>query len=65
VSGIAYTLLCPNLFMRGLLHFRSTIATHNAFYAAAGDAKVSAVDVRDIAEVAVAALTESGHAGKR
>src|SRR5215217_5151230 len=63
-SGIAYTLLRPNLFMQGLLNFRSTIATRNAFYAAAGDAKVSAVDVRDIAEVAVAALTESGHEGK-
>jgi uncharacterized protein YbjT (DUF2867 family) len=63
-SGIAYTLLRPNLFMQGLLNFRSTIATQHAFYAAAGDAQVSAVDVRDIAEVAVAALTESGHAGK-
>jgi uncharacterized protein YbjT (DUF2867 family) len=63
-SGIAYTLLRPNLFMQGLFNFRATIATHNAFYAAAGDAKVSAVDVRDISEVAVAALTESGHEGK-
>jgi uncharacterized protein YbjT (DUF2867 family) len=63
-SGIAYTLLRPNLFMQGLFNFRSTIATQHAFYAAAGDAEVSAVDVRDIAEVAVAALTESGHAGK-
>src|SRR5919107_5328415 len=63
-SGIAYTLLRPNLFMQGLLNFRSTIATQSAFYAAAGDAEVSAVDVRDIAEVAVAALTESGHEGK-
>jgi uncharacterized protein YbjT (DUF2867 family) len=63
-SGIAYTLLRPNLYMQGLLNFRSTIATQNAFYAAAGDAKVSAVDVRDIAEVAVAALTEAGHEGK-
>jgi uncharacterized protein YbjT (DUF2867 family) len=63
-SGIAYTLLRPNLYMQGLLNFRSTIATQNAFYAAAGDAKVSAVDVRDIADVAVAALTESGHEGK-
>jgi uncharacterized protein YbjT (DUF2867 family) len=63
-SGIAYTLLRPNLFMQGLLNFRSTIATQNAFYAAAGDAKVSVVDVRDIADVAVAALTEPGHEGK-
>lgn len=63
-SGMAYTFLRPNLFMQGLLNFRSTIATQNAFYAAASDAPVSAVDVRDIAEVAVAALTETGHEGK-
>lgn len=63
-SDIAYTFLRPNLFMQGLLNFRSTIATQSTFYAAAGDAKVSVVDVRDIADVAVAALTESGHEGK-
>jgi uncharacterized protein YbjT (DUF2867 family) len=63
-SGLAYTILRPNLYMQGLLNFCSTIATQNAFYAAAGDAKVSMVDVRDIADVAVAALTEPGHAGK-
>ena len=63
-SGIAYTFLRPNLFMQGLLNFSSTIATKNAFYAAAGNAKISVVDVRDIAEVAVATLTEAGHEGK-
>jgi uncharacterized protein YbjT (DUF2867 family) len=63
-SGMAYTFLRPNLFMQGLLNFKSTIATQDAFYAAIGDAKVSIVDVRDIADVAVAALTESGHEGK-
>jgi uncharacterized protein YbjT (DUF2867 family) len=63
-SGMAYTFLRPNLFMQGLLNFRSTIAAQNAFYAAAGEAKVIVVDVRDIADVAVAALTETGHEGK-
>jgi uncharacterized protein YbjT (DUF2867 family) len=63
-AGIAYTLLRPNLFMQGLLNFKPTIASQNAFYAAAGDGKVSVVDIRDIAEVALAALTESGHEGK-
>lgn len=63
-SGMAYTFLRPNLFMQGLLNFRSTIANRNAFYAAAGKAKVGVVDVRDIAEVAVAALTKAGHEGK-
>jgi uncharacterized protein YbjT (DUF2867 family) len=63
-SGMTYTFLRPNLFMQGLLNFKSTIATQNAFYAAIGDAKVSAIDVRDIAAVAVASLIESGHEGK-
>ncbi|MBE9008663.1 SDR family oxidoreductase [Pseudanabaenaceae cyanobacterium LEGE 13415] len=63
-SGIAYTFLRPNLFMQGLLNFKSTIVTQNAFYAAIDDAKVSIVDVRDIAEVAIAALSETGHEGK-
>ena len=63
-SGMAYTFLRPNLYMQGLLNFCSTIKDNNAFYAAAGNAKVSVVDVRDIAAVAVAALTEAGHDGK-
>jgi uncharacterized protein YbjT (DUF2867 family) len=63
-SGMAYTFLRPNLYMQGLLGFRSTIKEKNAFYAAAGAAKISFVDVRDIAAVAVAALTTAGHAGK-
>lgn len=63
-SGISYTFLRPNLFMQGLLNFRSTISSQGAFYAPAGDAKVSVVDVRDIASIAAKALTESGHEGK-
>ena len=34
------------------------------FFAAAGESRVSIVDVRDIAAVAAMALTESGHEGK-
>lgn len=63
-SGIPYTFLRPNLFMQGLLNFRATISSQGAFYAPAGTAKVSVVDVRDIAAVAAKALTESGHEGK-
>lgn len=63
-SGIPYTFLRPNLFMQGLLNFRSTISSEGAFYAPAGDAKVSIVDVRDIASIAARALTEWRHAGK-
>ena len=60
-SGLAWTFLRPNLFMQGLLAFASSIKHKSAFFAAAGEAKVSLVDVRDIAQVAAAALTETGH----
>ena len=63
-SGIAYTFLRPNLFMQGLLNFKPTIVAQNTFYAAIGEAKVSMIDVRDIAAAATAALTETGHEGK-
>jgi uncharacterized protein YbjT (DUF2867 family) len=63
-SGIDHTFLRPNLFMQALLAFRETIVEHGKFFAAAGEAKISAVDVRDIAAVAAAALTKEGHAGK-
>lgn len=63
-SGMAYTFLRPNLFMQGLLGFSSTITAKGMFFAAIGDARVSLVDVRDIAAVAAAALTGEGHEGK-
>jgi uncharacterized protein YbjT (DUF2867 family) len=40
------------------------IASEGHFVAPIGDARVSAVDVRDIAAVAAVALTEAGHDGK-
>ncbi len=63
-SGIAYTFLRPNLFMQGLLAFRETILGQGKFFAAAGDAKITAIDIRDIASVAAAALTGQGHEGR-
>jgi len=59
--GVGYTFLRPNLFFQGVLAFAGTIASEGRFFAPIGDALVSAVDVRDIAAVAAAALTESGH----
>ncbi len=64
-SGLAWTFLRPNSFMQNVETFMSrTIQTESAFYSASGGAKISHVDVRDIAEVAVRALTEPNHAGK-
>lgn len=63
-SGLAYTILRPNLFMQGLLGFRDPIIQQDKFFAAVGEAKISVVDTRDIAAVAAAALTDRGHTGK-
>lgn len=64
-SGIPYTFLRPNSFMQNYSNTSArTIKTQSTFYKPMGDAKVSWVDVRDIAAVAVAALTQSGHEGK-
>ena len=60
---IGHTFLRPNLFFQGLLAFAPTIAGQGQFHAPIGDAKVSAVDVRDIAAVAAVTLTEPGHEG--
>ena len=62
-SGIPFTFLRPNFFMQNFVTFYSNfIKTQGAFYVPAGDAKASFVDVRDIAAVAVQAL--SGRSGK-
>jgi uncharacterized protein YbjT (DUF2867 family) len=48
-SGMAYTFLRPNLYMQGLLGFAKSITSSGKFFAAAADARVSVVDVRDYA----------------
>lgn len=63
-SGMAYTFLRPNLYMQGLLGFAQSIKSSGQFFAAAADAKVSVVDVRDNAAAAAAALTGPGHEGR-
>jgi uncharacterized protein YbjT (DUF2867 family) len=64
-SGIDYTFLRPNGFMQNLANQQApAIRERGAFYFPAGGARISHVDVRDIARVAAAALTGPGHAGK-
>jgi len=63
-SGIAFTFLRPNLFMQGLLGFKGTIVGQGQFFGAIGEAKVSLVDVRDIAAAAGEALIHPGHENK-
>ncbi len=64
-SGLTWTFLRPNSFMQNVVTYMGeTIKAEAAFYSASGEAKISHVDVRDIAAVAVKALTEPTHAGK-
>lgn len=57
------TVLRPNLYMQGILPFAANAARTGVLAAPIGNAGVSAIDTRDIAEVAAAVLTGSGHAG--
>ena len=64
-SGISFTFLRLNGFMQNFVNsMADTIKTQNAFYMPIGDGKVSLVDTRDLAAVAVAALTNNGHENK-
>ncbi|MEU8411907.1 SDR family oxidoreductase [Amycolatopsis japonica] len=61
--GIDHTVLRPNLYLQALLAFSRTIA--QGFIAAPiGDAAVSAIDTRDIADAAAVVLTDPGHTGR-
>ncbi|MFF4011857.1 NAD(P)H-binding protein [Streptomyces sp. NPDC001717] len=62
-SGMAWTLLRPRAFMSNTLSWRSSIRQHGVVRAVYPSAASSCVDPRDVAEVAVRALTEDGHAG--
>lgn len=64
-SGMAWTFLRPNSFQQNAVNYMGgTIRSQNAFYSSVGDARISHIDVRDIAAVAVKALTQPGHEGK-
>jgi uncharacterized protein YbjT (DUF2867 family) len=64
-TGMSYTILRPNGFLQNIVAYNApSIRAQGAFYAAMGDAKVSYLDVGDIAVVAVKALLGGGHAGK-
>ena len=63
-SGLDYTILQPHSFMQNFLANAQSVAAEGKLYAPMKDAKIGAVDVRDIAAVAAATLTEDGHSGQ-
>ena len=62
-SGLPWTILQPTFFMQNLLAAREPIA-QGGLYWDLGQGRLPAIDVRDIADVAVAVLLGSGHEGK-
>ena len=63
-SGIPYTLVQPNNFFQVDLWLRDALLQYGVYPQPIGQKGVSRVDVRDIADVVVAALTQPGHDGK-
>jgi uncharacterized protein YbjT (DUF2867 family) len=64
-SSLTATILRPNFFMQNYSNQQAgSIKESGVFYEPADDGKSSFIDTRDIAAVAVKALTEKGHAGK-
>jgi uncharacterized protein YbjT (DUF2867 family) len=62
-AGFAWTFLRPPFFMQNLLGLAGMVKG-GTLYQPAGEGRAAFVDVRDIAAVAVKALTQDGHEGK-
>jgi len=64
-SGVPYTILRPNSFLQNIVAFySSSIREQGAFYGSYGGARISYIDVRDIAAVIAAVLASELHLGK-
>lgn len=64
-GGFAWTMLRPPSFASNLLAHRALILAGEPVPNLAGDARQAVIDPRDVAEVAVAALTGNAHDGQR
>jgi uncharacterized protein YbjT (DUF2867 family) len=64
-SGLSYTMLRPNSFSQNAVtYFAPSIRTQGAFYGALGNARISYIDVRDVAAAVVKTLPGGVHARK-
>lgn len=64
-SGVAWTQLRPSQFMQVYLDELPTIRVKQGLVRPMGDARVSPVDLRDVARVVHRVLTTTGHEGRR
>jgi uncharacterized protein YbjT (DUF2867 family) len=64
-TTISFTILRPNSFHQNVVtYFAPSIRAQGVFYSSMGNARVSFLDVRDIAAVAAKALAAGEHSGK-
>ncbi|HET7218367.1 MAG TPA: NmrA family NAD(P)-binding protein [Vicinamibacterales bacterium] len=63
-SGVPFTILRPNNFYQNDYWFKDVILQYGIYPQPIGNVGLHRVDVRDIAEAAAIALTESGHEGQ-
>lgn len=64
-TGLPYTMLRPTNFMQNFIYYNvAGLAKSRVLRHAVGDARIAFIDTRDIAAIAVAALTEGGHEGR-
>ncbi len=63
-SGLAWTFVRPGAFMSNALWWRGTIERQGKVFSSFGDGKLPVVHPRDVAAVAVRALTTPGHEGQ-
>lgn len=63
-SGIPFTILRPNNFYQNDYWFKEALLQYGVYPQPLGSAGLSRVDVRDVADAAVVALTAAGHEGE-
>jgi uncharacterized protein YbjT (DUF2867 family) len=63
-SGLPWTLLKPTFFMQNTMMAAQTIASDGVIYWDMNDGRLGMIDLRDVADAALAVLTGSGHEGK-
>jgi uncharacterized protein YbjT (DUF2867 family) len=63
-SGLDWTILRPGAFSSNAYAWAETVRAHRTVAAPFGDVGLPVIDPADIAEVAAAALRETGHAGQ-
>ena len=60
-SGLPFTFLRPPFFMQNVLGFAPPVAANRSFESSMKESPVAMIDLRDVASIAVAALTEEWH----